>query len=162
MNQGPKVNWIGLLTGFVFGVLLTLLIIYLTMPGMMILEQKSAKTLEETVAAIQEAVLEQGWTVQSVVNMNASLAKHGHPFDRQVRVIKICQPEYAKSILTSDRMLSTMMPCSLAVYETDDGSVMVSQMNSGLMGSMFGGNVATVMGGSVSADVEAILKKSLQ
>jgi len=38
------------------------------------------------------------------------------------------------------------MPCTLAVYEADDGKVYISKMNTGLMGKLFGGTVAEVVG----------------
>jgi uncharacterized protein (DUF302 family) len=148
--------------GLVLGIVLTVFFVMWMAPGMMIQTSESVAGLEETVNRIEQAVQERGWTVQSVVNMNNSLQKHGHPFAPQVRVIKICQPVYAKSILESDRQMSVMMPCSLAVYETDDGRVMISQLNSSLMGSIFGGNVAEVMGGKVAPDVDSILEGLLK
>ena len=89
--------------------------------------------------------------------MNASMAKHGVEFGPRVKLVKLCQPEYAQSILASDRHISTMMPCSFAVWEGDDGGVYVSKMNMGLMAKMFGGNVAEVMGSNVANDEHAML-----
>jgi hypothetical protein len=47
------------------------------------------------------------------------------------------------------------MPCRMGMYETQDGKVMISGMNMGLMSKMFGGNIAKVMGGV--ADEEAAM-----
>ena len=58
--------------------------------------------------------------------------------------------------------LPTLMPCAIAVYEGDDGAVYVSGMNMGLMGKMFGGNIAEVMGGSVADDERKILSAVIQ
>ena len=41
--------------------------------------------------------------------------------------------EYAKSVLTSDRHISCIMPFSMAVWEADDGKVYLSEMNMALM-----------------------------
>jgi uncharacterized protein (DUF302 family) len=49
------------------------------------------------------------------------------------------------------------MPCTLAVWEGDDGKVYLSKMNMSLMAKMFGGNIAKVMGGNVAQDEHAIL-----
>jgi uncharacterized protein (DUF302 family) len=89
--------------------------------------------------------------------MNQSLAKHGQSLDRRVKVIQMCHPEYARSVLETDRHVSALMPCAVAVWENDAGEVMVSKMNTGLMGKMFGGNIAKVMGGYVAKDEAAIL-----
>ncbi len=40
-------------------------------------------------------------------------------------------------------------------------AVMVSKMNTGLMGSVFGGNIAKVMGGAIAKDEEDILRNVL-
>ncbi len=39
-----------------------------------------------------------------------------------------------------------MMPCTISVYEKSDGKTYIGHMNAGLMGGMFGGDVAEVMG----------------
>lgn len=53
--------------------------------------------------------------------------------------------------------VSVMMPCSIAVYQKNDGKTYVSTMNNGLMGKMFGGVVAEVMGGPVAANEEKFM-----
>ncbi len=65
----------------------------------------------------------------------------------KVTVIELCNVDLAGDILTGDenRIVSSMMPCRVAVYETSDGSVIVSRMNTGLMSSVFGGKVQEVM-----------------
>jgi len=111
----------------------------------------------ETVAALEKSVQDHGWVVSTVINMNKSMAKHGVEFGPRVKVVKLCNPEYAKSVLTTDRHVSTLMPCSLAVWEGDDGKVYLSKMNMGLMAKLFGGNIAEVMGEKVVKDERAML-----
>ena len=127
------------------------------MPGMMLNVGESELPFDETVAAIQKAVERQGWVLSATNDMRKSLVKHGRAFDRQVKVIQLCHPDYAKRVLTDNRELAALMPCSIAVYEGDDGKVYISKMNTGLMGKMFGGTVAEVMGGAVARDEKAIL-----
>jgi uncharacterized protein (DUF302 family) len=145
------------LIGIVIGAAGTGLAAWALMPSMMIDQYPSQYGLDETVSQLKAAVKKQGWVVSGVRNMNTSLAKHDVDFPRQVRLVEICHPQYAESILSTDRHLATLMPCAFAVYEGDDGQVYVSGMNTGLMGKLFGGNVADVMGGSVAADEHEIL-----
>jgi uncharacterized protein (DUF302 family) len=91
------------------------------------------------------------------MDMNKSMAKHDVAFGPRVKLVKLCKPEYAKSVLTTDRHVSTLMPCTFAVWEGDDGKVYLSKMNMSLMAKMFGGNIAKVMGGSVARDERNIL-----
>jgi len=150
---------IGAVIGIVAGAVLSGAAIVTAMPKMMIVTQESRLGFDETVTALETAIAKQGWVVSTVTDMNASMAKHGVDFGPRVKLVKLCQPEYAQSILASDRHISTMMPCSFAVWESDDGGVYVSKMNMGLMAKMFGGNVAKVMGSNVANDEHAMLSE---
>lgn len=147
----------GGLVGVLVGAVLCGLILWVVMPSAMIVTHESELGFDETVAALENSIEEQGWVVSRVMDMNASMAKHGVEFTPRVKLVKLCKPEYAKSVLTTDRHVSTLMPCTFAVWEGDDGEVYLSKMNMGLMAKMFGGNIADVMGGKVVRDERAIL-----
>jgi len=146
------------LAGLVVGVLLAAVVTVVAMRRMMIVEYESAKGLDETVAAIEGAIKQNGWASPGTVDMNASMAKHGVQFKPGVKLVKLCKADYAAKVLQSDRRLACLMPCTVAVYEGDDGKVYVSKMNTGLMGKVFGGTVAEVMGGHVSQDEAKMLE----
>jgi uncharacterized protein (DUF302 family) len=147
----------GGLAGVLVGAGLCGLVLGAVMPSMMIVTHESGLGFDETVAALEKSIEGQGWVVSRVMDMNASMAKHGVEFDPRVKLVKLCKPEYAKSVLTTDRYVAPLMPCSFAVWEGDDGKVYLSKMNMGLMAKMFGGNIADVMGGKVVKDERAIL-----
>ena len=148
--------------GLLVGVFLTTLAVWLALPGMMIVTEESRLGLDETVASMQQAIERQGWVSSGTTDMNKSLAEHGVQFSPRVKVVKLCKPEYAESVLSTDRHVACLMPCSIAVWEDDDGKVYVSKMNTGLMGKMFGGNIAEVMGGHVSRDEHVMLSGILE
>jgi uncharacterized protein (DUF302 family) len=127
------------------------------MPERMIVVKRSKLGFDETVATIERAISEHDWNSPGTTDMSESLAKHGHDLPRRMRIIKLCQPEYAESILRTDPHVACLMPCSIAVWDSYDGDVYYSKMNTGLMGSLFGGNIAGVMGGNVAEDEHAIL-----
>jgi uncharacterized protein (DUF302 family) len=62
--------------------------------------------------------------------------------------MSICNPRYASNILADDanRGVTAFMPLAIGVYEDKNGQVYVSQLNVGLLGMMFGGTIAEVMG----------------
>lgn len=151
-------SWlVGGVVGIMVGALLCGSAIVIAMPRMMIVTQESRLGFDETVAALERAIPARGWVVSTVTEMNQSLAKHGVEFGPRVTLVKLCKAEYAKSVLTTDRHVSTLMPCTIAVWESDDGKVLLSKMNMPLMARMFGGNIAKVMGGSVARDEHVIL-----
>lgn len=67
----------------------------------------------------------------------------------------------AKEVLTANPEMSTLMPCAWGVYQKD-GKVFITGMNTRLMGKLFGGTIARVMGGSVAQDEAAILKQVIR
>jgi uncharacterized protein (DUF302 family) len=156
-KKSYRLSFLYVLIGLAAGALLTGAAVVTAMPRMMIVTQESQLGFDETVAALETGISEHGWVVSRVMDMNKSMAKHDVAFGPRVKLVKLCKPEYAKSVLTTDRHVSTLMPCTFAVWEGDDGKVYLSKMNMSLMAKMFGGNIAKVMGGSVARDERNIL-----
>jgi uncharacterized protein (DUF302 family) len=128
------------------------------MPGMMLnVHESRYDSVEETVKQLQLAIEEAGWKSPAVRDMRKSMAKYGVIFEGEARIVELCKADYAKQVLTSNPEVLTLMPCAWGVYRGDDGRVYVSGMNMGLMGKMFGGTIARVMGGSVAADEKSML-----
>jgi uncharacterized protein (DUF302 family) len=159
--QRSRKMWILGIVCFMAGVLLCGIIAFIAMPSLMIVTKESKLGFDETVAALEKRIIEHGWAIQGgqPIDMNQSMAKHGVTFNPRV---KLCKAEYAKDVLTTDRHVSTMMPCTFSVWEGDDGKVYLSKMNLALMAKMFGGNIANVMGKKVVYDEEKILRDVLK
>ena len=147
--------WFG--SGVLTGVVLTGLVAWQFAPGMVVVTKKSTLGFGETVAALETAIADEGWASPGTIDMNKSLAKHGENLAPRVKVIQLCKAEYARDVLLTDRYVSSFMPCAIAVWEADDDTVYVSKMNTGLVGKMFGGNIARVMGEKVAAEEQRIL-----
>jgi uncharacterized protein (DUF302 family) len=156
--------WLSGLAGLAVGFVLCGVVVFTVMPSLMIVTAESTMGFDETVAALEKRIPEHGWVISGdkPIDMNKSLAKHGVAFEPRVKLVKLCKAEYAKSVLTTDRHVSTMMPCTFSVWEGDDGKVYLSKMNMGLMAKMFGGNIAKVMGEKVVHDEEEILQGLLR
>jgi uncharacterized protein (DUF302 family) len=80
-----------------------------------------------------------------------------------VKVISLCHPRHSGKLLATDneRIVSSLMPCRISVYEKSDGKTYVSRLNSSLMAPLIGDLVAEVMSRS-AADVEEIIRLALQ
>ena len=143
--------------GFLAGAAAVAVLTVVGMRSLMIVRHESTLGFDETVAALEERVKASGWTVAGVRDMNRSLSKHGVAFGPRVTLVEVCKADYAARVLADSRHVATLMPCALAVYEGDDGRVYVARMNTGLMGKVFGGTVAEVMGGDVSRDEAQML-----
>jgi uncharacterized protein (DUF302 family) len=86
--------------------------------------------------------------------IHKSIRKHGGGELPPVMLVNICQPGYAYDILKEDdnKIVSVFMPCTISVYEKSDGKAYVGTMNAALLGKLFGGSVAEIMGEKVAAD----------
>jgi uncharacterized protein (DUF302 family) len=150
--------------GTVAGFVLCGVIVFAAMPSLMIVTKESKLGFDETIAALEKRIPEHGWVISGgqPMDMNKSMAKHGVTLKPRVKIVKLCNAEYAKSVLTTDRHISCMMPCSMAIWEDDNGKVYLSEMNMGLMAKMFGGNIAKIMGQKVVHDEEEMLQGLLK
>lgn len=158
-QQNRSGRLISFIVGFVLGAVLLGVIMWLSMPSMMlVVHQSRYDSVEETCRQLQTAIKANGWSSPAVRDMNKSMAAHDIQMDRQVKIVELCNARYAKDVLTTNPEVSTLMPCAWGVYTGDDGRVYIAGMNMGLMGKMFGGNIAKVMGGAVSVDEKQMLK----
>lgn len=157
-----KKNLIFTFSGLIIGSLLTVLVMYNAAPGMMILEDESPYSFEETVAIFEKSVKDNNWKIPHVHDLQKTMAK----FDKDVKSVKVfelCHPTHAGKILeeSDERIVSSLMPCRVAIYEKHDGKVYFSRLNSGMMAGMMGGLIADVMQ-QASAENEEILLPLLQ
>lgn len=136
-----------IILGFVIGVLLTGIVGWNMMPGMMLHENLSPFGTEETVNKIKENAIAKGWVVPSVKPLHQSVLKHGGGVIPPVMLVNLCQANHAFNILqeNDNKKISVFMPCTISVYEKTDGKTYIATMNAGLLGAMFGGTVATTM-----------------
>lgn len=154
-----KRNLALLSAGLLAGILLTGITTKKVMPKMMLHEKESPLDYQETVTHLERVITNSGWVISRKIDMQKSIARYGKAIP-EVTIIKICQADYAEKILNTDEAMyvSVMMPCSIAVYRKSDGKTYVSTMNTGLMGKLFGGVVASVMGGPVAADEKKFME----
>ncbi len=144
-------------SSFVGGVVLTFLIVYLAAPSLMLNEYESTYTFTESVQRFEQAITDGGWKIPKVHDLQASMKKSNQDV-LPVKVFEICHPEHAGKILArnDERIVSSLMPCRVAIYEKADGKTYVSSMNTGLMGKMMKGIVPEVMKDASQASSEFV------
>lgn len=126
------------------------------------LEDTSPKPMVATIEAFRAEVGAAGWSVLGVTNMTGILAERGFAV-RPVLVFDVCSSRYSGELLAKDETLfvSSMMPCSVSIYQTSDDKVVISRMNSAAMGGMIGGRAGEVVSQS-GKDMEEIIKATLK
>mgnify|MGYP001826922151 CR=1 FL=1 len=143
-----------LLFGMLAGVILAAATGWNYAPELMLVEHESPYSVEKTVEMIKGNAINEGWVVPGVSPIHKSIKKHGGGELLPVMLVNICQPGYAYDILKEDdnKIVSVFMPCTISVYEKSDGKAYIGTMNAALLGKLFGGSVAEIMGEKVAAD----------
>jgi len=152
----------GILIGVVSGVILGLLIAFFIAPSLMFREDKNTSDFESTVASLEKAIETRGWKTPIIHDLQATMLKFGKEV-RSVKVLEICHPDHSYEILnrSEEKIVSSMMPCRISVYEKEDGSVWISRMNSGLMAKPMSPVIRQTMS-AAAADVEEIIAEVMQ
>lgn len=152
----------GIIIGTLAGIIIGLLIVYFAAPPLLFKENKIRKDFDVTVAKLEEVVVGKGWKIPHVHDLQATMKK----FDKEVKSVKvfdICHPDHSYEILSRDqeRIVTNLMPCRIAVYEKQDGSVWISRMNSGVVAKPMSKVIRKTMS-AAGKEVEKIIAEVLQ
>jgi uncharacterized protein (DUF302 family) len=150
-----------LISGLILGIILGFGLVFFGASSAMINEDVSKYSFEETVEKVTRTAADKGWKIPTIHHLNKSVAMAGYNV-LPAAVIELCHPAHAGKILSNDddKVVTSMMPCRVSIYENEKGEVIVSRMNSGLISKLFGGNIADVMAVAAN-DTEIILESVL-
>jgi uncharacterized protein (DUF302 family) len=95
-------------------------------------QTKSKLTAEQVAGQVEAACKKYSLALLQTYNYHEIVESKGFPIQRKVFVYNICQAKTASMMLTTNPEFSTFMPCTLAVYEAGDKTVL-STMNMGMM-----------------------------
>ncbi|MEA1888449.1 MAG: DUF302 domain-containing protein [Pseudomonadota bacterium] len=114
----------------------------------MLIEVESPLDFYDTLDKLEENAKAAGWKVPKKwrVNFQRNLERVTGVDIGPNEVIKMCEPEAAVKMLKHDeyKLLTTMMPCTIAVYEKSNGKTYISMMNMEILGLMYGGEIAEI------------------
>lgn len=132
--------------GFFAGMLVFAIMAWQVGGTLMVQEYPSPFGLEETAARIQANIQEAGWDLSGLRSPSNTIRALGATVPN-VLLVEACNPDYSKPLLQDGktRILSILMPCTITIYEKEDGKVYIGLMNSGLMGRLFGPMVTEIM-----------------
>lgn len=125
------------------------------------IEDISPTDFDTTVERLSKEIENKSWKISNVYDLQKTMEKHGKNV-LPVKVFSLCHPKHSSKILEKDseRIVSSMMPCRVSVYEKHDGKTYISRMNSLIVASAFGGIIEQVMTESAK-EVEEIIEKIL-
>ncbi len=86
-------------------------------------------SFDEVLARIPQALQAQGFGVLTRIDVKQTLKeKIGADF-RRYQILGACNPRAAHRALTAEPAVGALLPCSVAVWEEDDGSVTVNAVD---------------------------------
>lgn len=94
------------------------------------IEQESKYDFDETVENIVVEIKKTSWKISVVHDLQQSLEEYGQKI-LPIKVLALCNPMYASQLLTNDemRIVSSLMPCRISIYQKSDGKTYISRMN---------------------------------
>ncbi len=127
----------------------------------LLFESRSPYGFEETIERLTGAIEKKGWRMPALHDLQQTLKNFGKEV-LPVKVFEICHPAHSGRILERDaeRIVSSLMPCRISVFERSDGFTYISRLNAGMMSSHFGGLIEEVMQDATS-EVEEIISMAL-
>lgn len=126
------------------------------------MEDLSPTDFESTVDRLSKEIENKSWNISHIYDLQKTMDKHGKTV-LPVKVFSICHPNHSSKILEKDveRIVSSIMPCRISVYEKHDGKTYISRMNALMIASSFGGIIEEVMTSSTK-EVEEIIEKTVR
>ncbi len=137
--------------GFIIGVAASIGVLFIpavqqmigqSIGSQMLIEVESPLGFDETMIKLEENAKYAGWKVPSKwkVNFQKNLMKVTGTDIGKNQVLKMCEPVAAAKMLVHDeyKLLTTMMPCTIAVYEKSNGKTYISLMNMEMLGMIYG------------------------
>ncbi len=113
-------------------------------------------TYDEVLARLPRVLQEEGFGVLTRIDVQQTLRdKLGASF-RRYQILGACNPRYAHRALSTEPSVGALLPCSVAVWEEDDGRVTVNAVDP--MQTIAAADPAL---GTIAAEVRAGLARAL-
>ncbi len=115
-------------------------------------EYRTDRPFAEVAAAFPDKAvsLSPAW---SVSRDNCMTPVAGQPgAERRLMIYRLCNPAYAQAMLEAEetRRISAILPCSVALYETENGGTALARLNSTLLAWLIGGTPEKIFSGQIA------------
>lgn len=147
-------------SAFFLGVIIMGALVFFIMPKMMFVTKRSKYNFSDTVEKLEEAIINNEWGHRGTWFIHNDMRQKNIEFEPRIANVNLCKAPYAADILRiqNNRFAAALMPCAFTVWEDDVGQAYITKMNTGLMGPMFGGMIAKIMGKVVSKEEKKMLE----
>ncbi|MCF6227219.1 MAG: DUF302 domain-containing protein [Planctomycetes bacterium] len=120
------------------------------------ISKESELSVEEAVAKVESASIENGFGVVNTLDLKAIMAKKGVEYGEAATVVEICQPHHAKSFLEKEPRAAPCLPCRIAIT-SKDGKTVVQTVRPTVMMQIFDNPEIAELAKEIDAVVEKIV-----
>jgi uncharacterized protein (DUF302 family) len=86
-------------------------------------------TFDDVLARLPAALAAEGFGILTEIDVKDTLARKLNADFRRYRILGACNPGLAHRALQAELDVGVMLPCSVAVYETDEGGAAVAAID---------------------------------
>ncbi|MCP3030897.1 DUF302 domain-containing protein [Halobacillus sp. A1] len=107
------------------------------------------KNVNEAVESLEASLKDQQFGVLWTFDIKDKLQEKGLDFEKEYKVLEVCNPKEAQRVLTENQMAGYFLPCKMVVYD-DEGTTKIGMPRPTALISMV--NDETIE--SLAADIE--------
>ncbi len=116
--------------------------------------------LEAVCQRLAEVALSHKFGVLGTHDLRQKMESKGVPFGRECRVIEVCNPQQAQSVLSRSIEVSAALPCRISVYEENGRTILATIKPEVLLG-IFDAPSAAPVAKSVEASLTEIMDETV-
>jgi uncharacterized protein (DUF302 family) len=103
----------------------------------MLYVQEADGSIDDVLKKLEEAAAANKFGVLAVHNLKQKMNAKGVEFGPECRIVEVCNPKKAKTVLETDMSISNALPCRISIYE-EGGKVKVSTLKPTAILGLFG------------------------
>lgn len=81
--------------------------------------KETQKSVEEAIASLEANLKEEKFGVLWMFDIKGKLQEKGLEFDREFKVLEVCNPHEAQRVLNQNEMAGYFLPCKIVVFENE-------------------------------------------
>lgn len=127
-----------------------------------VVEDVSRAPFDDTLRVLKDQLAAEGWNLVAEINLGRNLAKRNVEIPGGLVILELTSGGDTIPLLRdeSTRYISALMPCTVSVYGTSDGRVMISRINAHSLSAMLEPRAAEAMRRS-AARLDASVERAL-